>query len=76
MKVTQMLIKEQRLSMLPPRDIPIFSGNPLQYLNFIHTFEYGIEDKIDSSRDRLFFLEPFTVGLPQELVHGALKVLR
>lgn len=54
--IMELLIREQRQALLPKREIPVFKGDPLQYLTFIHTFEHVIEGKTDHFRDCLFFL--------------------
>lgn len=66
--ITKVLVKQQRLSSLPPLSIPMFKGDPLEYKSFIRAFEHGIEDKMENCKDRLYFLEQFTMGQPQELV--------
>lgn len=37
--ITDLLIKQQKLSTLPPQNIPIFKGDPLEYKLFIRAFE-------------------------------------
>ena len=61
-EITEMLIKEQRLSTLPSKEIPVFKGDPMQYLTFIRTFEHCIEGKTSNERHRLFFLDQYTEG--------------
>lgn len=73
-EITEMLIKEQRLSTLPSKEIPVFKGNPLQYMTFIRTFEHCIEYKTSNDRDRLFFLDQFTEGQPKVLVRSCLHM--
>ena len=69
-KITEMLIKEQRHTLLPSREVPVFRGDPLQYLTFIRVFEHTVEEKTDSFKDRLFFLEQYTEGHAKELVRS------
>lgn len=52
------------------KDVPIFKGDALQHKTFIRVFEHSIEQKTDNEQDKLYFLEQFTVGEPQELVHS------
>lgn len=47
-EIAEMLVKEQRLSTLPPKEISVFKGDPL---TFIRTFEHCIEGKTTSNRD-------------------------
>lgn len=70
-QITELLVREQQLSLLPSREIPVFKGDPLHYLSFINAFElFGIEGKMNNYQERLFFLEQFTEGQPQELVRS------
>lgn len=64
--------KSQSHSMasLPPRVIPIFDGDPLQFTAFIQTFEHGIERKTTNSKDCLYYQEQYTRGQPRELVRS------
>ncbi len=66
-EITEMLVRQQQLSLLPVREIPIFDGNPLEYRAFIKTFEQIIESKTDNMQDRLYYLEQFTSGQPKRL---------
>ncbi|KAL4008191.1 hypothetical protein ACER0C_002043 [Sarotherodon galilaeus] len=68
--ITEMLVKQHRLSHLPQRDIPIFSGDPLEFIPFIRAFDHTIHDKTDSDSDRLYYLEQFTRGEPRDLVRS------
>lgn len=55
-EITEMLVKHQRMSQLPRRDVPIFYGDPLSYHSFIRAFEQTVERKTASQQDRLFYL--------------------
>lgn len=68
--ITEVLVKQQQLSSLPPLSIPTFKGDPLEYKFFVCAFEHGIEDKTENCKDRLYFLEQFTMGQPSELVRS------
>lgn len=65
-----MLIKQQNRTQLPHRDVPTFTGDPLSYHSFIRAFKQAIEDKTSSQQDRLFYLQQFTRGEPQDLVRS------
>lgn len=43
-EITQMLIKEQKHALLLSREIPVFKGDPLQFIIFIIAFEQCIEE--------------------------------
>ncbi|RXN15572.1 cytosolic carboxypeptidase 2 [Labeo rohita] len=45
-------------------------GDVLQYKSFMRAFEHAIEQKTDNDQDKLYFLEQFTDGEPQELVRS------
>lgn len=66
--ITALLVQQQSSLSLPPRNIPTFDGNPLEYVTFIRAFEHGVEAKADSAVDCLYYLEQYTKGQPQELV--------
>ena len=55
--ITEALVKQQSLSLLPPLSTSVFKGDPLDYLFFIRAFEHGIEERTENSKDRLYFLE-------------------
>ncbi|KAK0142969.1 T-complex protein 11-like protein 1 [Merluccius polli] len=63
--ITELLVKQQQLSQLPTKDIPVFKGDALQYKSFIRAFEHAIDQKTDSDQDKLYFLEQFTAGEPK-----------
>ncbi|XP_024123270.2 uncharacterized protein LOC112143483 [Oryzias melastigma] len=68
--ITEMLVKQQKQSQLPQRDVPVFSGDPLEFQPFIRAFDHTIHDKTDSDTDRLYYLELFTRGEPRDLVRS------
>lgn len=68
--ITAMLVQQIMNSVLPPRDIPVFDGDPLQYKSFIRAFENGVEVKSTNWSDCLHFLEQYTRGQPRDLVHS------
>lgn len=43
--ITSMLVQQNMNSVLSPRNIPVFDGDPLQYKSFIRAFENGVEIK-------------------------------
>lgn len=68
-EITTALAQQQRFMLLPAREIPLFDGNPLQYISFMRAFEQVVEDKVSQS-DCLYYLEQFTRGQPRELVRS------
>ncbi|KAJ8402854.1 hypothetical protein AAFF_G00361680 [Aldrovandia affinis] len=65
---------QQKLALLPAREIAVFNGDPLTYQSFIRAFEYLVEDKTSSSQDRLYFLEQYTSDQPRDLVRSCLNM--
>lgn len=70
----ELIVSQQKLSLLPAREIAVFGGNPLTYQSFIHAFEHLIEDNTKNNQDRLYYLEQFTSGLPRDLVRSCLHM--
>jgi hypothetical protein len=60
--LTKLLMEQQMKASLPQRIIPNFNGNPIEYSSFIRAFEYGIEEKTTSAKERLYYLEQYTSG--------------
>ncbi len=73
-EITDLMIRQQNLSLLPKREVPVFDGDPLSYQSFIHAFKYLIEDKTNSHQDRIYFLEQFTAGQARDLVRSCLHM--
>lgn len=67
-QITEMLVKQQTLSLLPDREIPIFDGDVLQYRTFIKAFEQCVESKTTNMDDRLYYLQQYTRNQPRNLV--------
>lgn len=65
-----MLVRQQNQYYLPKRDLPVFQGDPLTYKSVIRAFDHVIDSKAESSGDKLYYLEQFTGGEPQELVYS------
>ncbi len=68
-EITAALVHQHHSLTLPPRDIPVFEGDPFKFRAFVKAFEHGVEGKA-SKADCLFYLEQFTKGQPQELVRS------
>ncbi|KAK0138796.1 hypothetical protein N1851_024658 [Merluccius polli] len=69
-EITYMLLRQQQLSLLPPKSVTVFDGDILQFKSFMMSFEHNIEAKTDSGQDRLFYLEQFTRGPARDLVRS------
>ena len=48
----------------------MFDGNPVEYRSFIQAFENLIESRMQSSTERLYYLEQYTSGDVKELVRS------
>ncbi|XP_051793566.1 uncharacterized protein LOC127530551 [Acanthochromis polyacanthus] len=56
-EISSLLIQQQTAPLLPPREIPFFDGDPLQYKTFVRAFEHCVERNANNNGDRLSFLE-------------------
>ena len=74
----QALIQRQQESTLaltlPQPNVPVFSGNPIEYWTFIRAFENLIDRKTTSESARLYYLVQYTSGDVQELVKSCLSI--
>lgn len=68
--ITESLIRQQKLSTLPPQNIPVFKGDPIEYRLFMSAFEHNVESKTENSKDRLYYLEQHTIGQPNDFVRS------
>ena len=73
----QALVQQQQQSTLvltlPQPDVPVFSGNPIEYWTFIRAFENLIDKKTTSESARLYYLVQYTSREVQELVKSWLS---
>ncbi|KXJ10173.1 hypothetical protein AC249_AIPGENE3264 [Exaiptasia diaphana] len=67
------MLQQQRTS-LPRPQVPKFNGNPLEYHNFLRAFDTLIASKEPDYSCKLYYLEQYTVGRPQELVRSCLHM--
>lgn len=44
-EITELLIQQQRSQHLPPCEIPVFEGDPLQFSLFTKAFKHCVEEK-------------------------------
>lgn len=74
----QALIQRQQESTLaltlPQPNVPVFSGDPVEYWTFIRAFENLIDKKTASESARLYYLVQYTSGEVQELVKSCLSM--
>ena len=59
---------------LPKPDVPVFTGDPVEYCDFIRAFENLIERKTSSPSTRLYYLLQYTSGQVQDLVRSCLAM--
>lgn len=71
-ELSAQFVSQQRASTLPAQEPPVFSGNYFDYPTFIAAFEAMIDKKVDSQRDRLYFLCKYTSGKAHEVIKGFL----
>ena len=74
----QQLVQQQQLSVmalqLPQPTIKVFKGNPLEYCDFIQSFEHLVEEKTLSPSARLYYLIQHTTGSVQDLMKSCLAM--
>lgn len=46
---------------LSKRDVPLFTGEPIEFKTFLKAFEHVVDSKIDNNLNKLYFLEQYTV---------------
>ena len=60
--------------MLPQPEIPTFSGDPIEFQNFICAFENLIEFKTENDSARLYYLIQYMTGNVRELMRSCLSI--
>ena len=74
----EQLIKQQHQGVmaltLPQPSMQVFSGDPIDYCDFIRSFEHLIEEKTTNSSTRLYYLVQYTSGPAQELMKSCLSM--
>ena len=71
-ELSSMLIQQQRISHLPAKEPPFFTGDAFDYPAFVTAFDSIISANVLSNRDRLYFLEKYTKGKANDIVKGFL----
>ncbi len=76
--VFQLLLQQQQQNVkaltLPQPSLQVFSGNPVEYCDFIRAFDYLIESKTQNPAERLYYLVQYTTGHVQELMKSCLTM--
>ena len=74
----QELLKQQQLQTLaltlPQPEVPVFSGDPVEYSDFVRAFENVIESKTTSPSTRMYYLVQYTAGEVKELMRSCLSM--
>ena len=74
----QLLLRQQQEAImaltLPQPDVHVFTGDPVEYCDFIRAFENLIESKTSSPSTRLYYLLQYTSGQVQDLVRSCLAM--
>ena len=74
----QLLLHQQQEAImaltLPQPEVPVFSGDPIGYCEFVRAFENLVERKMSSPSTRLYYLLQYTSGSVQDLVRSCLTM--
>lgn len=74
----QLLLRQQQEAImaltLPQPDVPVFTGDPVEYCDFIRAFKNVIERKTSSPSTRLYYLLQYTSGQVEDLVRSCLAM--
>ena len=72
--LSALLTKQHVTNHLPVKEPPTFNGNVFDYPAFITAFDSIICHNVSTDKDRLYFLNKYTVGQANEVVKGFLAV--
>lgn len=74
----QRLLEQQQQGVsaltLPQPSLQVFSGDPIDYCDFVRAFEHLVERKTLSPSSRLYYLVQYTSGSAQELMKSCLTM--
>ena len=73
-ELSSLIINQQKVSNLPVKEPPIFSGDYSEYPAFATAFDSIICSNVPSNRDRLYFLDKYTKGKANNVVKGFLAM--
>ena len=68
------MVEQYRHSLVPPRTLTKFSGDPIEHNTLIRGFESQIERRLLSNDTRIRYLEQYLEYEPKELIKGCLRV--
>lgn len=72
--LTRLLMEHQMRALLPQRSIKAFGGDALEYVSFIRAFEHNIESKIFNEKDKLYYLDQYTINDANKLVKSCMHM--
>ncbi|CAB4008321.1 uncharacterized protein LOC110040095, partial [Paramuricea clavata] len=67
-ELSAMIAEQQRMQSLPVQEPPTFNGNSFDYPVFMRAFETIIENKVPGDKERLYFLNKYTIGKANEII--------
>ena len=73
-KIWNEIVLQQQRATLPKQEVPKFTGDPLDYHTFIRAFDTLIASREPDFSSKLYYLEQYTAGRPQELVKSCLHM--
>ena len=73
-ELSSLIINQQKISNLPVKEPPVFSGDYFEYPAFVTAFDSIICSNVPSNRDRLYFLDKYTKGKANNVVKGFLAM--
>ena len=73
-ELSSLIINQQKISNLPVKEPPVFSGDYFEYPAFATAFDSIICSNVPSNRDRLYFLDKYTKGKANNVVKGFLAM--
>ena len=71
---TQAILTQFQRGQLPKAEIPVFSGDVTKYRSFMRAFDSRISSRTDDDEEKLFYLEQYTSGKPQDIIRGCLHM--
>lgn len=69
-ELSALIAEQQRISSLPIKEPPTFSGNYFDYPIFMRAFETIIEARVSADKERLYFLNKYTSGKANNVIKG------
>lgn len=72
--MSSLIINQQKISSLPVKEPPVFSGDYFEYPAFVTAFDSIICSNVPSNKDRLYFLDKYTRGKANNVVKGFLAM--